>query len=236
MAYSTTHSAVGHLVPEPLAPVPPTSRTAVHLFRPHLENMCLLLLQNGSRTLRWQGPRWPAMLPTTKRPTGTLRQDLQCPMQWDKNVSCHLFRIMMLIKKKKDCSLFVCFFRFVTHSDLLWGTPDSVWFVSLSWCLRACLHFHDVGAVMNWHSLCKFNQIIRIRFNLISYVQYISSVFQERAGSSIKDKHIALPSTVLFYTCALPAFTGFTPHVASHGSCFVVLFSGSHNGLISPTI
>lgn len=63
------------------------SRAAVHLFRPHLENMWLLLLQNGSRTLRWLELHLPAMLPTSRRPTGTLRQDLQSPMQWDKNVS-----------------------------------------------------------------------------------------------------------------------------------------------------
>lgn len=150
MAYSKTHSAVGHVVPEPLAPVPPTSRTAAHLFRPHLENMCLLLLQSGLRTLHWQGPRWPAMLPTTRRPTGTLRQDLQCPTQWDKNVSCHLFKNNDV--DKKGLLIIFLFLCFSTHSDLLWGTPDSalrVCFVSLSWCLRACLRFHDVGAVQN---------------------------------------------------------------------------------------
>lgn len=72
------------------SPVSSTSRAAVHLFRLNLENVCLLLLQNGSRIRRWQGLLWPAMLPTTRRPTGTLRQDPQCPTQWDKNVrSCH---------------------------------------------------------------------------------------------------------------------------------------------------
>lgn len=69
------------------------SRIVVHLFRPYLESVWLLFLQNGSRTLRWQGPQSPATLPTSRRPTGTLRQDLQSPMQWGKNVSSHLHQI-----------------------------------------------------------------------------------------------------------------------------------------------
>lgn len=49
--------------------------------------MWVLLLQNGSRTLHWQGHRLPAMLPPSRRPTGTLRPDQQSPARWDKNVS-----------------------------------------------------------------------------------------------------------------------------------------------------
>lgn len=94
LALSQTHSTVGRGVPEPSSPLSSTSRAAVHLSRPELENMCLLLLQNGLRTLRWPGHLWPATLPTTRRPTGTLRQDHQCPTRWDKNVGLHLCKYL----------------------------------------------------------------------------------------------------------------------------------------------
>lgn len=48
------------------------------------------LLQNGSRTRRWQALHSPATLPPSRRPTGTPRLDLQCPTPWDKNVSVRL--------------------------------------------------------------------------------------------------------------------------------------------------
>lgn len=106
------------------------SRAAVHLFRPHLENMWLLLLQNGSRTLRWLELRLPAMLPTSRRPTGTLRQDLQSPMQWDKNVSSHLSTAYVwnscypqwLIKSftKLSSYIVVCFPELVPQGVFLW--------------------------------------------------------------------------------------------------------------------
>lgn len=106
------------------------SRTAVHLFRPHLENMWLFLLQNGSRTLRWLERRLPAMLPTSRRPTETLRQDLQSPVQWGKNVSSQLSKVyvwhscypqwLIMSFTKLSSDIVVCFPELVPRGVFLW--------------------------------------------------------------------------------------------------------------------
>ena len=95
---SQTHNTVLHIVLQTLGPFGSfRSLAAINLFRLHLENVWVLLLQNGSRTQGWQGPPSPATLPTSRRPTGTLRQDLQSLVQWDKNVSSNFYPVWNLL-------------------------------------------------------------------------------------------------------------------------------------------
>ena len=125
LSLSQTRSTVGHRVPEPLALVASTSRAAMHLSRPELENISLLLLQNGSRTPHWLVPLWPAMLPTTRRPTGTLRQHPQPPTPWDKNVCFSSIYYKLENHVKIVLFITLLFLCRATQRDLLWVKPNS---------------------------------------------------------------------------------------------------------------
>lgn len=67
-----------------------------------------LLSQNGSRTRCWQALHSPAILPPSRRPTGTPRLDLQCPTPWDKNVSVRLGSGALTVSQRASCFVLGC--------------------------------------------------------------------------------------------------------------------------------